>query len=64
MAMSLGNTILMVELEKKFLNTGGWFPSAHNFRNASYFHKIFSTHLYKGSVYLYTKQFLSQLLHF
>ena len=35
---------------------------AHDFPTSGYFYKIFGTYLQKGSVYFYTKEFLTQLL--
>ena len=51
----------MANLKESSLKIAGF--TAHNFPNSSYFHKIFDTQLQKGMVYLYAKNFLSQLLH-
>ena len=58
------NTNILIEDLKGKLAESRWPLSVHNFLNSSYFHKIFSMHLKKGSVYLYTKTFLLPLLYF
>ena len=49
----------MTELEGKFLNIGGL-----HLPSPGFFYKNFGTEFEKGLVYLYTKKFSPQLLHF
>ena len=58
--MCFHNTILMAHLEVK-VPYSRWSLSAHNFPNAGYSHKLFSTHPQKGLVYFYTKRILPML---
>ena len=58
--MDFGDTVLIAELEGK-LSLYKWSLS-HNFPSSCYFHKIFSMHFQKSSVYLCTKKFPFTLL--